>query len=74
MSIDELKNVISSELKSGNFTLQAIFDRHIGDIEELLKSGMRHSSLYKDLGLSVNHYKSLIGRARNKRNKQKKVI
>lgn len=74
MSIDELKDVISSELKSGNFTLQAIFDRHIGDIEELLKSGMRHSSLYKDLGLSVNHYKSLIGRARNKRNKQKKVI
>lgn len=76
MSIDELKDAVSSELKSGNFPLQAIFDRHLEDIEELLESGMLHSSIYKELGLSVNfnHYKNLIGRSRHKRNKQKKVI
>ncbi|ELL8243032.1 hypothetical protein RX290_003359 [Vibrio cholerae] len=76
MSIDELKDAVSSELKSGNFTLQAIFDRHIEDIEEILESGMLHSSIYKELGLDVNfnHYKNLIGRSRRKRNKQKKVI
>lgn len=76
MSIDELRDAICSELKSGNFPLQVIFDRHLETIEELLESGMLHSSIYKELCLSVNfeHYRNLIARSRRKRNKQKKLI
>lgn len=76
MNIEELKDAVSSEFKSGNFPLQAIFDRHLEDIEKLLESGMLHSSIYKELGLSVtfDHYKNLVGRSRLKRNKQRKLI
>ena len=68
MTIEELVNSIHTEKESGNFTLQAIFDRHIEEIEGCKKSGISYKRIKDllDLDIAESHFNNLIYRARKK--------
>lgn len=72
MDIKELKNTMQADFASGHFKLQAIFDRHLNDIEHLLDIGMKHKAIHEelDLGITFIHYQNILVRAR-KKNKER---
>lgn len=71
MLIDQLIQSIKEDIDSGNFTLQAVFDRHIDDIMLLKKEGYQYKRIWMLLGLDIHneHFKNLIYRARAKKTK-----
>ncbi|WP_299496403.1 hypothetical protein [uncultured Shewanella sp.] len=73
MDIDELKTSLKRERESGNFRLQAIFNRHIKEFEQLKNEGYSYSGIIRtlDLNISLNYYTNLISRARTHINKDK---
>ncbi len=53
-------------MDSGDFSLQAIFNRNIEAIEHLKSEGYSYKTIFKklDTGLHENHFRDLIRRAK----------
>lgn len=69
MTVDELRSSMLKDIESDNFTMQAVFDRHIREIERLKEQGYKYKSMQSLLGLeaiSYSHYVNLLHRARQK--------
>jgi hypothetical protein len=69
MLIDQLKKSVRDDIDSENFTLQAVFDRHIDEIMSLKKDGYTYKKikLLLDLDIHEKHFRDLIYRARMKK-------
>jgi hypothetical protein len=68
MKFEELKRSIQVDKESGDFTLQAIIDRHISAIESLKDEGfiLKRLNTTLELNLAESHFKNLLFRARKK--------
>lgn len=68
MTIDELITKIETEQASGDFTLQAVFDRNIGYIEQIKSEGYTYKVIHEKLhnGLHIKHFRGLIRIAKSK--------
>lgn len=68
VSIDTLTDKIKMEIESGNFKLQAVFDRNIQAIEKLKNEGYSYKAIYSylDAYLKEKHFRDLIFRAKKK--------
>lgn len=66
MSLNEVTSKIDEEIKSGEFMLQAVFNRNIQAIEMLKQEGYSYKTIYKRLMSDLNerHFRSLIFNAR----------
>jgi len=75
MDLDELSNAMKSDIKSGNFTLQAVFDRHIKTILELKEQGYTYNSIFNSLALGIDqrHFDNLRFRSNKKIEKLRPV-
>lgn len=69
MIVEEIKQSMKAEIASKNFTLQAVFDRHIEQIMEAKKQGYTYLRLFDllDLNLHESHFRDLIYRSRKRR-------
>jgi len=69
MDINELATKIRAEIESGNFKIQAVFDRYIGDIESLSNLGITHNKIRELVSpkISLNYYRTMVERARKKK-------
>lgn len=66
MEFPELSEKINQEMDSGDFSLQAVFNRNIEAIERLKQEGYSYKRIfYKlDTGLHEGHFRDLIRRAK----------
>ncbi|MFA0073429.1 hypothetical protein AB4396_06930 [Vibrio cyclitrophicus] len=66
--ISELVEKIKLEILSGDFSLQAVFDRNIETIETLKKEGYSYKRIFQklDSDLHEKHFNDLIWRAKKK--------
>ncbi|WP_139151656.1 hypothetical protein [Vibrio cyclitrophicus] len=68
VEIDELVTKIREERESGHFSLQAIFNRNIQQIEDLKSEGYSYKVILTnlDMGLADSHFRDLIRKAKKK--------
>ena len=67
MDILALAEKIKHEIDSGDFSLQAVFNRNIQTIEEFKKEGYSYRKIFNklDTGINEKHLRDLIRRAKN---------
>lgn len=68
MRIKALISLFKKDIESGNFSSQAIIDRHLSAIEECKKEGINFKRIHERLDLDIKypHFKTLLHRARLK--------
>ncbi|MEZ9438310.1 hypothetical protein [Vibrio atlanticus] len=68
VEINELVTKIREERESGHFSLQAIFNRNIQQIEDLKSEGYSYKVILAnlDMGLADSHFRDLIRKAKKK--------
>ncbi len=72
MTIEELVKSLTNDVKSENYTLQAVFDKHITDIVNLKSEGITNRRVLVLLNkmitpsISIPHFDNIIHRAKQK--------